>query len=123
MNDKWTAVQISTWPREFVSRPPRTRLLTGGISPDDWSIVDEREIVVAMVSPETYWETNDPVTAQTRAHLMATAPEMAALLREIAQLPPLLDGTNRSAVVITDDLRQRIGEVLLKSKGFEEWPY
>ena len=98
MNDeKWIALQ-----RRFVSRSPR---ITGEISPDDWLVVDERETVVAVISPETYWETNDPSTAQTRAHLMATAPEMAALLREIAQLPPLLDGTNRSAVVITDDLR------------------
>lgn len=53
----------------------------------------------------------------------AAAPEMADLLREIAQLPQLLDGTDRSAVVITSDLRQRIGEVLLRLNGYDEWPY
>jgi len=114
-NEKWTALQ-----KQFVLRPSR---LTGDISPDDWLVVDEREIVVAVVSPETYWETDDPVAAKTRAYLIAVAPEMANILREVAQLPSLLDGTNRSAVVISDDLRRRIHEVRLKINGYDEWPY
>lgn len=57
------------------------------------------------------------------AWLIVAAPEMADLLREIAQLPQLLDGIDRSAVVITSDLRQRIGEVLLRLNGHDEWPY
>ena len=65
----------------------------------------------------------DSAEAEDNARKMVAAPEMADILREIAQLPQLLDGTDRSAVVITADLRQRIGEVLLRLNGFDEWPY
>lgn len=63
------------------------------------------------------WDGTYQGPTEANAHLIAAAPEMADLLRDIAQLPPLLDGTDRSAVVITHDLRQRLGEVLLRLNG------
>lgn len=65
----------------------------------------------------------DSAEAEDNARKMVAAPEMAGILREIAQLPQLLDGIDRSAVVITGDLRQRINEVLLRLNGYNEWPY
>ena len=77
-DETWIALQRRCLPRAL---PVVTKT-----SSDDWLVVDERETVVAVVSPEIDWETNDPSTAQTRAYLIAAAPEMYELLEEYAQI-------------------------------------
>lgn len=79
MNDEtWIALQRRCLPRAL---PMVTQT-----SSDDWLVVDERETVVAVISPETYWATNDSTTAEARAYLIAAAPEMYELLEEYAQI-------------------------------------
>lgn len=103
--DTWTAVQ-----RRFVSRLPR---ITGEISPDNWLVVDERGVVVVTVSPETYWETDDPVAAQTRAYLLAAAPEMYELIESLSTAYDH-DKSSHDLAATLYDLRCRALQLLAK---------